>query len=64
MSTDQTPIPAAGWRWIIRKRPDENPGRPWQLWLSNGEAMSLKAERSCWSFCVQVMNRLKEAGDV
>lgn len=49
-------------RWIIRKgRPDfpTNPDRPWQLWLSTGEAMGLKAERSSHAFCVQVMDRLE-----
>lgn len=46
-------------RWIICKTGD-NPKRPWQLWLSNGEAMALKAERSSQAFCVTVMDRLQE----
>jgi len=50
-------------RWIIRKgKPGHltNPDRPWQLWLSTGELMGLKAERSSHAFCVQVMGRLDE----
>lgn len=52
------------YRWIIRKgKPGwpTNPERPWQLWLSNGEAMSLKAERSRQEYCVIAMRRLMEA---
>ena len=52
------------YRWIIRKgEPGHltNPDRPWQLWLSTGELMGLKAERSCHAFCVQVMDRFIEA---
>lgn len=54
----------ATYRWVIRKgRPGypTNPARPWQLWLSTGEAMGLKAERSSQTFCVQVMDRFVEA---
>lgn len=50
-------------RWMIVKRFDRNADRPWQLWLSNGTAMALKAERSSREFCVQRMNRYVREGE-
>lgn len=51
-------------KYLIRKGKPTDPGtdlqRPWQLWTvtADGAAISLKAERSRHSYCVQAMNRL------